>query len=264
MLVLRLALVALVVLASCSSDSSSSEEAAGTEGEADVASTPTPFDGTTWLLTELPGRSAVTTGVEVTAHFADGAITGTAGCNRYLGTYRSTGDELTVEAGAATAMACPPPASDVERTYLDALNAVAGQRRTGTTLTLVDGGGDPVLSFTAMGVEALDGSWVVTSFHRGDAITSVDHGVTLTAVFDGGEVSGEGGCNRYSAEVAVDGPAITIGPVAASLRSCSDAVDQQEQAFFAALEEARGWSATPSTLELFRADGGYAAILARS
>ncbi|MGD9318236.1 MAG: Gmad2 immunoglobulin-like domain-containing protein, partial [Anaerolineae bacterium] len=109
------------------------------------------LEGTTWLLDKtIPGS-------EITAVFANGEVTGTAGCNTYRGTYRSTraAGRNTIQIGplATTRMMCDEPLMDQEQIYLAALEAATeytiegfalsieypGAARTGTTRTARSG-----------------------------------------------------------------------------------------------------------------------------
>ena len=73
----------------------------------------------------------------------------------------------------------------------------------------------------------------------------------VTAVFAAGEISGSGGVNRYTAtyEAAADGT-MTISQPAATLMAGPPAAMKQEQAYFAALEKAAGFSVTADSLAL--------------
>ena len=84
------------------------------------------LQGTQWGATGVNnGKQAVTSlvaGSEITALFgADGTLTGTAGCNRYMTTYRVTGDTIAIAPAAAGRKMCPEPAMQQERNYLRAL-----------------------------------------------------------------------------------------------------------------------------------------------
>jgi heat shock protein HslJ len=98
------------------------------------------LEGTTWLLDKtIPGS-------EITALFANGQVSGSAGCNTYQGTYRSTraADRNIIEIGplATTRMMCDEPLMDQESLYLAALEAATSYRIEGFTLTIVYPGGE--------------------------------------------------------------------------------------------------------------------------
>ena len=74
----------------------------------------------------------------------------------------------------------------------------------------------------ASGPEALEGTtWVLTQFVAEDGSTeSVDVGVD--AEFDGSQISGMSGCNRYNASYEADGDKISFGPIAGTQMACPD------------------------------------------
>jgi len=83
--------------------------------------------GVEWLLTRFDSNDALPEGIEVTLSFNTDRIAGKSACNRYNGSV-STGKipgSLTVNMSmAATMMACPPLADEIERRYLNTLQAV--------------------------------------------------------------------------------------------------------------------------------------------
>ena len=106
-----------------------------------------------------------------------------------------------------------------------------------------EGGGDDVTL-----LESAD--WQATEI-GGQAALSDAEAADVTAVFAAGELSGSGGVNRYTAtyETTADG-AITISTAAATLMAGPPAAMEQEQAYFAALEQVAGFSATADSLTL--------------
>jgi heat shock protein HslJ len=85
----------------------------------------------------------------------------------------------------------------------------------------------------------------------GQAVLSGDEAADVTAGFAGGELSGSGGVNRYAASyiAAADGT-IGISAPAATMMAGPPAAMKQEQAYFAALEQAAGFSASATALTL--------------
>ena len=118
--------------------------------------------------------------------------------------------------------------------------AVAGCSSGGSS---EESGGDDVTLLEAAG-------WQATEI-AGQAALSGAEAADVTAVFAAGELSGSGGVNRYSAtyETAADG-AITISTPAATLMAGPPAAMEQEQAYFVALEQVAGFSATADSLTL--------------
>jgi heat shock protein HslJ len=125
------------------------------------------------------------------------------------------------------------------------------------TLTAA-GDSDPALTFAAAPAPRLDGvTWEVTGFNNGrHAVVSPLNGTALTLAFQGGSVSGSGGCNTFRAPYKRDGGSLTIGPVAATRKVCDGkGVMQQEREFLAALESTTTWAIDRDLLDLHRADG---------
>jgi heat shock protein HslJ len=258
----RVFVVATVVLGistlvSCSgSDDSSSD-----------SSTKTPLVGTNWVLTDQTSIGAPLTGVTVSARFgSDNRVTGENGCNSYFGPYQVTGSRITIGPNLGTTLVgCDGAAGAVERAYMALLPQVSSFSIRGTTLSL-SGNGKTLLTYRAsIGADELRGSWTATGYYSGTAIRSAIIGSTLTANFDKTTVSGDAGCNIFSGPYTTNGDAIAIGPLASTLRACSDAdVETQEQQYLAALQLAKTYRVTGTRLELFREGGTIAATFERS
>jgi heat shock protein HslJ len=81
--------------------------------------------GGMWQLDSIiagDAASSVPAGVTSTVSFGeDGELTVSPGCNTGSGSYTATQDTLTIDPIATTAMACEPPASDVETAVLGVL-----------------------------------------------------------------------------------------------------------------------------------------------
>ena len=98
------------------------------------------LEGITWLLDKtIPGS-------EITALFENGRVSGSAGCNSYNGTYRSTraAGRNTIEFGllATTRMMCDEPLMDQESLYLTALESATEYTIEGFALTIRYPGGE--------------------------------------------------------------------------------------------------------------------------
>jgi heat shock protein HslJ len=97
------------------------------------------LEGTTWLLDKtIPGS-------EITALFDNGQVSGSAGCNTYQGTYRSTraAGRNTIEFGplATTRMMCDEPLMEQEGLYLTALESATEYVVEGFALSIEYTGG---------------------------------------------------------------------------------------------------------------------------
>lgn len=110
-----------------------------------------PLVGTTWTLTTIASGDAVSSvlyGTEVTAEFtADGTVSGSAGCNRYSGSYTWTDDQLSFSALASTKMACADDVMAQESAFLASMGEVASFAIEGAQLTVSDASGAMLLGF---------------------------------------------------------------------------------------------------------------------
>lgn len=86
-------------------------------------------------------------------------------------------------------------------------------------------------------------------------LAPVPEEVLATAVFGEGFVAGTTGCNRYRAQVALEGAAITVGPIAMTMMACDPPRMALERAFMAALEEASARALAGAMLEIVDREG---------
>ncbi len=223
-----------------------------------------PLEGTEWRLAAYAGSGVaprpVPDGITATATFADDIVAGSTGCNRYHAPYRLDGTGLEIGPAAMTMMACEPERAEVERAFTAALARAAAWALAGDALELLDAGGHTLLHFVAAAVPALAGTrWVATAVNNGrGGVVSALPGVEVSAMFgDDGRVTGSGGCNRFFGPCALDGEAVSIGPLASTRMACLEpqGVGEQETAFLAALERAVSWSIREGRLQLRDADG---------
>jgi putative lipoprotein len=197
-------------------------------------------------------------GVVATLRLDDGVASGSGGCNTYSGGYTLEGGSLTFGPLRTTLMMCAEPAASVESSYLAALASVAAWAIDGSTLTLSDEGGAALLVYAPHGAPSIVGSWIVTGYNTGSAITSPIGGADLTAVFGAdGTVSGSSGCNRYHGSYTLGGESgIAIGPLASTKMACAEAeLMTQEQQFLAALAASVTYERAPQGLTLMDATG---------
>lgn len=110
------------------------------------------LEGTPWVLESLGPAEAATpvlTSTRITAFFdrTEGKVSGSAGCNNYLGTYRFDGDKVTISPLGLTRKACPEEVMLQEQAYLGALQEVARFEIAGDTLKLFVKDGQFVLTY---------------------------------------------------------------------------------------------------------------------
>ena len=219
----------------------------------------TTLEGRPWRLAAWVdgdgARAVVPEGVEATATFEAGVVTGRGGCNRFRGAYSLDGDRLRLGPLAGTMMACPEPAMRVEAGFHAALARVVTARVTEDRLELSDASGSPILDLVAAPVTPMVGTaWSATGINNGrGGVVSVVDGTTVTATFDAdGRIAGAGGCNGYTGGYRLDGSTLAIGELASTLRACLDpeGVMDQEAAYLVALGRSTRWAVDGRRLEL--------------
>jgi heat shock protein HslJ len=120
------------------------------------------LNGTSWVLDSVAHDLIIDMlpalpGTEITAAFADGQVSGSAGCNSYSAPVSSDGGQnLTVSPIISTQMACSEPIMDKEIEYLTALQGVTQWSYVTGQLAMTyqtDAGGLGTLIFTPAPVE---------------------------------------------------------------------------------------------------------------
>ncbi|PWB54460.1 MAG: hypothetical protein C3F13_06815 [Anaerolineales bacterium] len=245
--------VAFIALAACSSSKTSN----GSDMTDQI-----------WMLAELNGNQLVA-GSTISAMFTqDGKISGSAGCNRYMGSYQISGSTISISSTLATTMMmCESSLMNQEKVYLKALQEAKSYSIKADQLSLMDAGGKVLVTYQAQNQGLAGTSWEVIAYNNGkQAVTSVLAGTTLSADFgEDGTLSGSSGCNSYSGSYKLDGKNISIGPLVSTKMYCGEpagAMDQETQ-FLLALESGKAYVVEGNALELRTQDGALAVDLIR-
>ncbi|MBP1703976.1 MAG: uncharacterized protein H6Q38_3083 [Chloroflexi bacterium] len=224
--------------------------------------------GKVWALTDLMGKPPMA-GVGISAEFSsDGKVSGSAGCNRYIGTYTVSGNSITISSSMATTMMmCDESVMEQESAYLKALAEAKTYAVKGDQLTLTGADKNSLAIYKAQSQDLSGTSWEVTGYNNGkQAVTGTLAGTTLTADFGkDGSLSGNAGCNTYSGSYKVNGDQITIGPLASTMMACDqpEGVMEQEAQYLAALQSAATYQIEGNVLQLRTKDDALAAIFNR-
>ncbi len=106
--------------------------------------------GPTWHLTSIGGQP-IFSGTTLTAEFSsEDRVSGTAGCNRYMGSAKAKAGRLSVGALGSTRMACDPEGVMAqEGRYLAALGAATSYTVSGDELRLGPSAAEATLVFTS-------------------------------------------------------------------------------------------------------------------
>ena len=225
------------------------------------------LEGTQWkMVSYLDSKGQTVQALpdsEVTATFQNGTVVGKDGCNQYAGTYKVTGNVLTVKLGPSTMMACEPQIMTQAQGYLAALGSSATYQITGKQLQITNGGGKVAVTYTVLEPTPLVGTtWQATMYNNGrGAVQSLALGTEITAIFGAdGTLSGSAGCNNYSTTYTVVTTTMKISPaIAATRMMCPEPVMQQEAAYLAALPTVATYRIESNKLELRDAKGALQA-----
>jgi heat shock protein HslJ len=216
-----------------------SKEPAGEEGAVQL-------EGIEWVLNSYLNQEGELVepipGTFASANFKDGQVNGNASCNGYFGGYEVDGNSISIGPLASTEMFCgsPPGVMDQEMAFLSAMGSAAEYKIEAEQLILLDASGETLLVFDVAEALVLPGSlWNVLMYNNGqEAVVSVIIGTEITVYFgEDGQLTGNAGCNNYSAAYEIDGDQIAIGPAITSRMACGEpeGVMEQELAYLAAL-----------------------------
>ncbi len=217
---------------------------------------PARINGTWTLISSLAGLGAsnVLPGTTITATFSDsGTVSGSAGCNNYVATYRTMVDKLTIGKLTTSTTNCRNPAGimDQESIYLTNLQGAANFTINGDQLVIFDESGKSLLTYQRGGAAAtslpIAGiTWNLEMFRQGSG-SSVPPAAPATVLFGpAGNLTGNAGCNSYSGGYTTSGSnGISIGPLATTLMYCGDpGVMDQETAVLTNLRTVASYEVT--------------------
>lgn len=113
-----------------------------------------PLVNTPWRLTHLGGlvlaNPAGDKAVGLKLEPQNPRVTGFGGCNRMFGGYLLNGDQLKFDQVGATKMACLDESRmKLEQDYFEMLSRVSGWKINGSSLQLLDAGGESLATFAA-------------------------------------------------------------------------------------------------------------------
>ena len=190
------------------------------------------------------------------AIFTDGRLHGGGGCNQYSAEYSSTQDnKLSIsDRIASTMMACAPPVSQQEQHYLSLLPKVTHYQLKDDALLLMNAENRLILHFVAHQTATLEKTqWRTSGINNGKGgVVSSTATQLATARFEEGKISGNAGCNNFSASYTISGENLTIGPAMTTRKLCAEPADimEQEQQYLQALQKSHTYKLGRDHLEL--------------
>ncbi|MFH9728272.1 META domain-containing protein [Streptomyces sp. NPDC017254] len=213
----------VLLLAACGT-----EGGTGSGSGSDTVSPDLPVAGTHWTIGSVTvdgRRSAAPDGARV-EFGTDGRARGNGGCNTLSADVAVKGDTLTVSQQTITEIGCPEDRRRFEEELVKAFaGPLRGQQR-GEALTLTSPDGRNGLELTAEADLPLRGTtWKIDGLLSGDTASSLPAGSGDKARFvlgADGRVTGNLGCNNFSATARVEGKTLTIeGPAATTRMMCT-------------------------------------------
>jgi heat shock protein HslJ len=229
---------------------------------------------TRWRLVSMNGEDLLEDSTITLAFHDENQISGLAACRGYVAVYQAAGDDMGIEWMAMTDSACrgPEALQKQEAEYTTMLGWTTDYRLSQGQLEILTARGE-ALVFEPLPEDAdagLEGTtWAFTAFTEEKTVEGMpaplpmptyrldDSEITLRfeAGTAGGKAVGSAGCNTYQGAYTLDGPTLTLGPLAATRKACESSTMEQEQRYLGCLEDVSGYTIAGRQLRLDTADG---------
>ena len=138
--------------------------------------------------------------------------------------------------------------------FLAVLSLVDAWQLREQSLLLLDKDRQIVLKFVAAKPATLeDVSWQAIGINNGrGGVVSAENTHLATAVFAYGKISGNAGCNDFTAAYEIEGDQITIGRAMTTRKHCAEphGIMEQERQYLQALARVHTYTLKPNRLEL--------------
>ncbi|MFE5596168.1 META domain-containing protein [Streptomyces sp. NPDC056549] len=251
-------LVPLLLLTACGT-----EGGAGSGG-ADTVSPDLPLAGTAWKVeaVTVDGRRSAAPDGALVDFQENGRVSGNGGCNAFGAAVAVRGDTLTVTDQQVTAMACADDRGAFETELLEAFSGPLKGTLKGDALRLTSADGRNDLELTAEPAAPLRGTtWKIDGLVEGDTASSLPDGSGAKARFvlgSDGRVTGNLGCNNFSATARLDEKARTLtveGPAATTRMMCTSPQMKLETKLYELLDGPLTYRLNHRTLTLTDASG---------
>jgi heat shock protein HslJ len=224
------------------------------------------LEGTDWVLRSYDQDGSLTIVPDhlyADAEFAAQRVRGFSGCNEFDALYRSGGRTLFISQAAVTLMACDEETMAFEGAVLAALDSSRFYTARRNTLTVFGPGRTELLVYDAAPRNPVRGTWQVTAFASGNAVTSPLAGTEIDVTFGIASVGGFSGCNSFSGTYGTNGNVVRISRLATTRIACEQEVMDQETAFLEALQGAALIETRGPSLNLTDLRGSILVALAR-
>ncbi|MFD3485599.1 META domain-containing protein [Streptomyces sp. NPDC058665] len=259
--VTALTTLALLALAGCGTESGRESDGAAEAGSS--VGTDLPLTDVRWNIESLNvgGKKApVPEGASVEID-SKGKASARTGCNSIGAEVTIEGDTLTVGEKSTTMIACPDELAAFEKALGDAFGGKLKAKVEDKKLTLTGAGGDSIALSAEEPAPLVGTGWAVTSLLAGETASSLPKDkkgetakATLTFAKDG-TVSGDLGCNTFSASAKTTDTTITFGPVKSTRKICPEPGMSLERKLLKVLDGQVTYEVHHRELTLKTADG---------
>ncbi|MFE7515633.1 META domain-containing protein [Streptomyces sp. NPDC057540] len=251
-------LVPLLLLTACGTEGGTGS------GGADTVSPDLPVVGTAWRVeaVTVDGRRALAPDGARVDFGQEGRARGNTGCNTFGAGVVLKGDTLTVSPDEVTEIGCPADRQRFETELLKAFSGPLKGTLKGDALRLASADGRNVLELNAEPAAPLRGTtWKIDGLVSGGTASSLPAGSEAKARFvlgADGRVTGNLGCNNFSATARLDEKARTLtveGPAATTRMMCTSPQMKLETKLYELLDGPLTYRLNHRTLTLTDASG---------
>lgn len=202
--------------------------------------------GTSWELESFgePGDLVPSEpNVRSTLNFVDDRYVGTGGCNFFLGVYSVEGNELRMDSPVTTMLECEEPdgVMDQESTFNSALLNSTHYEIADDKLYLLTVEDQRLMTLSPAEQAPLQGTtWSLRFIFNDGEFLPLIPGTTVTVVSDGGTLTGNAGCNDYSAPLIREDGSVQVGEMTVAEETCvsPESIMVQESNYLEALQSA--------------------------
>lgn len=223
------------------------------------------LENTAWQLTTL-GEAQPLAEKTITLEFGEkNRLAGSSGCNRYMGSFSTKGNEFSVKSPmGSTMMACPEDLMKQEQQFLQALSAGTGYKINANgelEIQYREGSRNKRLKFSPLKTSSANQkmtlentSWQLMA--TGQSLPRSQKPITLT-FSENNRLAGSSGCNRYMGSFKVKGNQFELkSPLASTRMACPEALMKREKQFLEALSAAKSYQINnKGELEIQYGDG---------
>ena len=221
------------------------------------------LDGTAWQLESI-GEPESSIPVVAESYpslgFMAERYSGYTGCDYFLGVYEVEEDSLRMQTPASTQWGCDQEALvNQGATYQDALLNITEYAIEDGKLVMYTVEKQRMLTMIPLEAVTFEGTTWDLAFYSPEIAYWVPNipGTVISAQFDGEQLSGNAGCNDYTAETTRNGDQLVIGEPTVADLTCAEpeGVMDQESSYLSMLQTVGKIQQFPRSLELLAADG---------